>query len=113
MHKHSQASVCAALVVLASIAASASITSASASDTRSSVEASASDSQGSASGVSVAAVAAVAASDTHKRIYVKGHECIPLFLLVIDDLYSNLIGWYRALKTCQLVDLGICDVTRC
>jgi hypothetical protein len=38
-----------------------------------------------------AAVAAVAASDKHKRTNAKGHECILPFLLVIDDLYSNLI----------------------
>jgi hypothetical protein len=47
------------------------------------------DGAGAAAGA-VAAVAAVAASDKHKRTNVKGHECIPLFL-VIDDLYSNLI----------------------
>jgi hypothetical protein len=39
----------------------------------------------------VAAVAAVAASDKHKRTNLKGHEYLLLFLLVIGDLYSNLI----------------------
>jgi hypothetical protein len=45
---------------------------------------------------SVAAVAAVAASDKDKSTKVKGHEHSLLFLLLFDDLYSDVNMTLRA-----------------